>query len=357
MTVKTRSSQRKPPSPSTLFVRLWNSVASRQDAEVRENFFSECVSGVLNADAALTKAFVRSLNQGRDRIAGTSISRAPVRVIPQYTCDSNGRRCFVDLRIDVGSNLRIGVETKLDAPEGSHSSGDRQLVKYLGIRSLTHIAFVTANASKVEKKVLRSKKRYLRPPGKRQHFLWSDFYPSIRAAAQRRTAPHLAQALLELFHARHLEPAHPDLPDFGTPEGRAQFRPLWGATRVALLKKYEHVARPKITGTMMSWNTHGRGAWKMELSPALYPGVLRIWLYMENRKSRDKTVQNLVRLFESRGGPFRGATAEPRQGKGYSSWGINVFIPYRSIFPRRSSDQSKQKRLALVVKSVVSATE
>jgi hypothetical protein len=347
------SATEEPVPPSQLFVRLWNTAAKRQDAEVRENFFSECVAGVLNADPRLAKAVAHEINGRRDRIQGTSILHSRIRATPQFSCSSKGRRCYVDLRIDVGDRVSIGIETKLDAPEGTHSSGDRQLFKYLGIRSLTHFAYLTGYSVEIEKKVLRAK-RYLRPGRGREHFLWSDLYPLVAAAAKRRTAPQLAQALLELFHARHLEPAHPDLPDLGTPEGRAEFRKLWKTTNATLQKYYTDVAEPRVNATMYAWTPDYRRAWKIGLEPAIYPGLLRIWLYMANGVTRDKAITKLRRLFKEQRGAFRGATAEARVGRGYAKAGISVYLPYRSIFPRSSSEASKQKRLASVVGAVVS---
>jgi hypothetical protein len=353
MTATTSKSEESVP-PSKLFVRLWNTAAKRQDAEVRENFFSECVAGVLNADLRLARAVAYEINGRRDRIGGTSIRQSAIRVTPQFSCLSKGRRCYVDLRIDVGDSVSIGIETKLDAPEGTHPSGDRQLFKYLGIKSLTHFAYLTGYAVEIESKVLRAK-RYLHPGQGREHFLWSDIYPLVAAAAKRRTAPQLAQALLELFHARHLEPAHPDLPDLGTPEGRLEFRDLWKTTSATLGGYYSDVADPRVNATMYGWNADGRNAWKIGLQPAIYPGLLRIWLFMANAAVRDRAVTKLRKEFKERRGAFRGATAEPRVGLGEAKAGISVFLPYRSIFPRNSSDASKQKRLASVVGTVVSS--
>lgn len=340
--------------PNQLFVRLWNTIATRQDAEVRENFFSECLAGVLNADERFARSFAREINGGKDRIAGTSISRSTVRVAPQFSCLSKGRRCFVDLRLDIGARVSIGIETKLDASEGVHSSGDKQLAKYLAIPSLTHVAYITSYEVGVEQRVLAARQRYLRPKG-RQHFLWSDIYPLVLEASKRRTAPHMGQALVGLFHARHLEPTHPDLPNLETPEGRAEFRNLWGAT-TRMLKRdfYGQVAPPRINATMYSWNNDSKGAWKMALEPALYPGLLRIWLYMENRKTRDRAITSLRRFLMTERGALRGATAEPRVGLGNAKAGISVFLPFRSIFPRKSSALSKEKRLATVVRRVLS---
>lgn len=335
-----------------LFVRLWNTVARREDAAIRENFFSECVAGALNADLSLARDFARVLNGGRDRIGRTSIARADVKVTSQFSCTSRQRQCYVDMRVDVGDEVSIGVEVKLDAPEGALLSGDRQLKKYLQIPRLTHVAYITGYNTSVEPSVLKSRLRYLKPHG-RDHFLWSDFYPLIAHAAKRRIAPELHAPLLALFHARHLEPAHPDLPDLSIPEGRAAFRPLWSRTRQALASFYSDVKEPRINATMYAWKNDYIGAWKVALEPAVNPGLLRIWLYMENAKVRNEAVQQLRGMFAAVGGPFRGASVEPRVGAGIAKAGISIWLPYRSVFSRRSSWVSKEARLAQVVTKVI----
>lgn len=342
-----------PAAESKVFLRLWSAVKSRSDAKVGENFLSECVGGVLNADLAFARAFVRRLNRNRDRLSGVSLSRSSIRAVPQFSCKSRGRQCFVDLRIDVGERIKIGVEVKLEAPEGVHHSGDRQLSKYLAIPGLTHIAFITDYAAPVEPKVINARSRYLTPSKKRQHFVWSDFYPDVLASARRRTAPYLAQSLLELFHERHLEPVHPDLPDLTTVEGRSAFRPLWDDARKVLQRTYEHVAPARINATMYSWNNDlSGGAWKIALEPAAFPGLLRIWLYMENRKVQIRAGKALDDMFRASRGAFRGASLELR--KGDTSPGISVFVPYRALFKRRSSVASKRRRLASAVRTILS---
>lgn len=342
-----------PARPSRLFVRLWNTVAKREDAHIRENFFSECVAGVLNADLELARAFARTLNRGRDRIGGTSISRSDVRVIPQFFCLSQARRCYVDLRLEIGKQA-IGIEVKLDAPEGSLPSGDRQIEKYLQIRQLTHVAYITGYHTDVEPSVKRRRTRYLKPLD-RDHFLWSDIYPIVLAASRRRTAPQLHQALLELFHARHLEPSHPELPDLSTVEGRREFRSFWLLTRKRLGRRYDVVAPTRINATTYAWSYDNSNAWKIALEPAFNPGLLKIWLYMRSRSAQDESLRNLRSLFNKDVRALRGATAERRVGTGIAKAGIAVWLPYRFIFPRTSSLGSKQERLAEVIDRIVVA--
>lgn len=336
-----------------LFVRLWNTVAKREDAAVKENFFSECFAGALNADPNLARAVAKALNRGRDLIGGTSISRSIVRAEPQFSCKSGGLQCFVDIRLHIGDRVRIGMEVKLDAPEGSLPSGDRQLRKYLNIRSLTHVACVTGYNTTVDPQVLRSA-RYLRPSG-RQHFLWSDFYGLITQAAARRGTPHLHKELLQLFHSRRLEPMHPDLPDLSTEEGREKFRPLWRATESALRKFYPRVSIPRSNAVLYAFDPDDSTAWKIGLTPALNPGVLQLWLYMETRKSRDAALVSIRRMVGTQSGVWRGASVESRDGKGRSPHCLALWLPYRSLFQRRSSTSSKQRRLAHVVTMVVQA--
>jgi hypothetical protein len=339
-----------PARPSQLFVRLWNTVATREEAQVRENFFSECVAGVLNADPLVARDFAARLNGGRDRIQGTSISRADIRVIPQYSCRSRGRQCYVDLRLEIG-RVAIGVEVKLDAPEGVLPSGDRQIDKYLQIKNLTHVAYVTGYHTVVQNSVLQRRARYLRPRN-RDHFLWSDFYSLFLAASKRRTAPQLHQALIELFHARHLEPSHPELPDLSTVEGRSGFRPFWKLTRRKLARRYDIVAPTRINATTYAWSYDYSNAWKIAIEPAFNPGLLRVWLYMQTRPARDEGVKKLRRLFGD-DPMFFGATVEPRTGSGVAKAGISVWIPYRTMFPRRSSDQTKQIRAAEIIDRII----
>ena len=340
------------PDSSQLFVRLWNTVASREDAAVRENFFTECVAGVIASDQVFARDIARLLNGGQDVIGRTSISRARVTVTPQYPCLSHGRQCFIDLLVRIGDKVMVGVEVKLDAPEGALPSGDRQLRKYVEVRELTHVAYVTGYHTSVEPRVLASK-RYLHH--RRGHFLWSDFYSLIAKASKRRSAPQLHLALLKLFHSRHFEPMHPDLPDLATPQGRESFRALWTTTRKALSAHYPWVGTPRSTGELYTYDGESESAWKIGFDPARNPGLLRIWIYMATKRAREDGVEALERVFDEYPRMFQGAIAERRDGKGHSKFCISVWIPFRSLFPRRSSTASKEKRLALAAVRIVTA--
>jgi hypothetical protein len=149
---------------------------------------------------------------------------------------------------------------------------------------------------------------------------------------------------------------HPDLPDLATAEGREDFARILGNTLGTLRRYYPKVeSRPRSNGICFAWDLDSRSAWKIELIPARNPGVFRVWLTMETKRSQRTAVARLDHVISKGSRRFKGATAVPAVGKGRSEHCVSISLPYRSLFPRKSSSAAKGRRLAETISQLVHA--
>lgn len=153
---------------SDLFVNLL------RYADEQENFFTECVAETLRQDPSLSRSFLAAL-LGTEHVS---------EEVPRIQTQVNYARSCVDMVIRVG-DMAIGVEHKLWSPEGKG-----QLSKYLRL-PLDRVAFVTGyEAPRLH--ALKDNPKYLRPKGRRDHFMWHDFFPLVERSSAARPARILA---------------------------------------------------------------------------------------------------------------------------------------------------------------------
>lgn len=344
----------------TLFTGLLHHLARKETAKVREDFFTAALTAVLREDLTFARVMLVTLNAGKAKLYGHTISRATVTVVGRtkvvYRHGGQLRTALPDLVLRLSSPGRsdadrhVAIEVKLGAPDGVTSDGIAQLPKYLRALNVDRVAYVRGHARTVARAV-RGHARFLRPADRRDHFLWSDFHALFVAGASRRTAPILHRGMLGLLEHEGLLPEHPLLPHLHAAadptkraEARSKFRDYWRETRAAFLQSHPRgedegwiIREPKSNGTMW-WGIGDRRVWKVGFDPYQAPGALRLWVYVSSAKVARRLAENLADSLVEQNRAWRGVAVRVAESV---NDGVLISVPYASLLARLSPRQAK----------------
>jgi hypothetical protein len=318
----------------------------------REDFLTECFASVLQADPRAASTYwiaVSATLPPRVRAAS-----GPVRIYTQLTAGTGSSR--LDMRLERG-RFSIGVEHKLFAPQG-----ENQLPKYLSLprAECGYVGLVTAGYQAVSTNVT-SARRYAKPRGNLDHFLWSDFYPLLLRSEKRGTL--LASATRHLFDTLGLNPGHHLIGDlrvkvdgvrvYDARLGRA-WRPL-----LARLTRWGY-AGPSIRRDRQSEvyisNGPSRLLREVWLDPISSPSSLRVRLKTTSPRLRRRLADNLRRAY--RGPPwitFDEVRLLP-SARG-NHWAVELRIPWARLLRRTSTQAGLAKRLRHCVLSLMAGAD
>ncbi len=327
---------------SDLFVRLMKYTGEKED------FFTECLAAALREDAQLSRAFVCELCG--DQVDGIPIPTTNIDLKTQERFPDTQSR--IDMVFRLGGELTLGVENKLWAAEGVSPRGERQLERYLRVKEVDRLAFITGYDAKVTKKTLRHPK-YLRPRNGRDHFLWSDVYRVVEAAG----TSLVNRATLGLLARLGFDPPAPLIGDLLHPEAatrkrnRGNFAKLWGVTRHRLkLQGWDEIGRGSIAQLYIRKGKAKRlsRAW---LDPIHHPNWLRVRLDFRQGISivrmRNELLEADLPLKEF----VEIAEENVRRVKGQINC-LEVRIPQSKLFEGASDPEAISRRLADFVLAV-----
>lgn len=297
--------QRRQSPARALFHNQLKALPDHQTSAVRERFFTASLAGALDSSLALRRRFVSRLVGGASW-RGHTISRAEIAVDLEVPETGGGRdtgdRYWLDLVLTINGQERVAVEVKLDASEGVDSEGRRQLDRYLRLKTVGGVAFVTAALTEVAASAWKQREgKYLVPRSAdraclRRHFLWSDFYPDVTAVAKIRNPNPLVVALLGLLDRRGLQSAHKLIGDLGgrTPfdqaspqirENRLQLQKAMQGVQRALSDGGRWQAKSKVrnNGSFFLYPPDGApGAQEINVSSIPVPGVVQVWINLDS---------------------------------------------------------------------------
>ena len=351
MLLRARAAKRAKAEPYLdLFTGLLRWSDNKEALIVRENFFTAALLGVLNEDRIFARAFVKRLCGERKRFGPHSIAHSEISLEPRKarTASLKGEqfRCYPDITLVVSSSSgrpkRLQVEVKLGAPEGKKAGSPSQLAKYLAFGSRDNLGYIRGYPQPVERVVLTNP-LYLRPKNRREHFLWSDFFPLVEEGSKRLRTGALHRGLLGLMKAQGFAPLDDRLPDlYGAHAERERliFQPLWNSLHAALNAKGSKwvCLPPKTNATMWASSLDGL---KLEFNPTRVPGALRIWVSVKSG-SRQRALQHalLERLPGKLGTTWPGIAIHDPGKSTYPA--VNITIPFRSVLGRASSQGVEQ---------------
>ncbi len=283
----------------------------------------------MNEDNALARDFVEIL-LGDDQLDGTRQCSFEISVKTQVP---EGGNC-VDMVITVCSR-RIGVENKLDSPEGRG-----QLRRYLAT-PLDRLAYVTPAIREVDEAVILDA-HYLRPEGK-NHFCWSDFYDVIARRAN--DASILTEALLTLFKDLGFDPPHEEIGDLQNQENRENFSKLWRATKVMLRRRGWKRLDSGSTAEMYVKNGTSESVEQLWCDPRWTGNNLRLRVTLKDPRKTEDVANYLKQKLEFRGVRPLINRAESRRARGKIQV-VDVVITFDNLFARIESHEEIETRLA-----------
>ena len=347
-----------------LFTGLLRWSDNKEALTVRENFFTAALIGVLNEDQIFARAFVQRLCGERKRFGPHSIAHSKISLQPRIarTASVNGQqlRCYPDLTLVIDSGAgrpkRLQVEVKLGAPEGKRLGGPSQLAKYLALGSKDHLAYIRGYPQRVENSVLQHR-LYRRPANRREHFLWSDFFPLVEEGSRRLRTGALHRGLLGLMKAQGFAPLDTRLPDLYGPHSKKAeriFQPLWNSLHGVLTAEgSKWVCNPPKANAVM-WVESWDYGLKLEFNPARIPGALRIWVSVNTGSQRKRVQQSLLdRLPGKLAASWPGIAIHDPGKSTYPA--VNISIPFRSVLRGVRSQEGVEQALTRCSLSVIDA--
>ena len=275
------------------FIRLMKVTAESEDV------FTECLAETLRSDPEFKRGFLEKLC---GPVVGKSVlSQEAIDVKTQVGFDG----AVPDMIFCIAGKVSIGVENKLQSPEGREGYGRTQLKKYLKLvdaGELSGLAFITGYPANVLPQVV-SHKGYLCPleggEKQREHFMWRDFYPLIeKRASKSRTG--LAKALKRLFEYLGFEPPSPNIGDLNDPDiekakrNKQNFAPFWDLTCQELKSRGWDVGPVDISG-LWAWDGKTKRVRNADINPN-YGNCLRFNLTLRKGASRQAVIDALSGL-------------------------------------------------------------
>ena len=347
-----------------LFTGLLRWSDNKEALTVRENFFTAALVGVLNEDQIFARAFVKRLCGERPRFGPHSIAHSEILLEPRTAriASSNGHRmrCYPDITLVVNSHAgrpkRMLVEVKLGAPEGKTLGKPSQLAKYLTLGGKDHLAYIRGYPQRVESAVLKNP-LYRVPKNRREHFLWSDFFPLVEDGSKRLRTGALHRGLLGLMKAQGfaaLDHRVPDLYGPNSEQERLKFQRFWSSLHEILNEKgSKWVCNPPKTNATM-WAESWDYGLKLEFNPTRVPGALRIWVTVNTGSHKRRTQQLLlVGLRKKLAAGWPGIAIHDPGKSAYPA--VSISIPLRSILRGVRSPQGIEPALTRCSLSVIAA--
>jgi len=343
-----------------LFVRLRKHFPDRENCP--ENFLTDCVAAALVEDRALAQEWVELL-LGGESIDGIELDDASIEVHAQVRENAES---IPDLVLEIVADdrrVRIGVEHKLDAPEG-----ENQLGRYVRLPGLWAVAAVTRRGVRTQLAELTSGcARWLRPTG-RTHHTWTDVYPMVEHHARRPGSPPLTRALLGLFDDLQFAPPHSEVGRLGRGgsdderERRSEFFGNWMATEPLLRSRGWRTHPGKNAQLYFIEREQGTEA-RVDrgiLSPLANDGrTLRVKLRYRSMEERDAARASLRKALT---GPMpvgrfvtHDATTEVRAGGKYHF--LEVDVPMARMLPEGVSADERSNALAAYVDAVLAVVD
>ena len=281
---------------SDIFVKAFKLTESKED------LFTECLAGTLREDSRLAREFLVTLCG--NQVDGVSLQNTAISIATQQVRGN----CCVDMVFSLDRGKTIGVENKLESPEGKD-----QLARYLAL-GFSRLAFITGFYTKVGSEVSRNE-RYVRPSKEREHFLWSDFYQLLDEHTEAAPAAVLTRALRELFAYLGFDPPKPEIGDLldsdpeRSRENRLNFTKLWEPARAGLReRRWTKITPGSIAELYVSKGTAKR-VQKAWLDPTWTRGNLRIRL----TPNRGVAAEGIERLLAAAELPQRNAVRISRR--------------------------------------------
>jgi hypothetical protein len=331
-----------------LFVRILNLASKSDDGGLvvaRENFMTECVAATLSADRQLMITFLRRL------APGIAIPEGYQPWMETQYSFSNPR-CCIDMLFTVAPGVRIGVENKLNSPEG-----ERQLWKYLKASDF-NVAFITAKNAPIDPEVLEHE-RYLRP-SPRAHFRWTDFWDILETSVKSSTATVFNSNLLALFEHYGFTPLPRNIPNIWATDDKerltneAEFAKLWQATKIGLEERgwidYSPGARIEL---YVSGKTSPliKRIW---LNPGAKQGAFRIRFVFHGDIRPTKYFDAVTSLAIP---PRTDVNIEHGDSRNEAGEVVDVVIPIRKLIPDSLSGEEASAAIATYVLAVIDAVE
>ncbi len=243
---------------SDIFVKLFKL------SNAKENTLTECLAATLQENPDFCRKFLMVLCG--EKVDSVPISTAKIEIKTQQS----GPNSRIDMEIILNKRKKIGIENKLDSPEGKG-----QLLKYLEL-PIDRLAFITREYIRVNKKVLRQTKRYLRPNDKRAHFFWSDFYRKLESSAKKYPGYSLTRALFELFNHLGFKPPMSEIGDLKNDSVVAKkFLKYWDLTAKKLGEMGWVSKVLMCRAGQWCWDDKSKVIESVWLDPVEVPGVLR----------------------------------------------------------------------------------
>lgn len=338
----------RPANAQRLFTQLHT--YSRRDADVVENFLTECFAAALTEDQVFAKAAVAQLVGGRS-IASVEIRSATVTA---YTQVHIARGAILDVLVEVASPdrrrvARIALENKLEA-----GLGLRQLSKYLRQPMLDGVALVGRHVLPIPQVVLHHHK-YLRPR-RRTHFLWPDLHPFIERRAKTPGAPALTRSLAGLYQFLRFEPPPKAIGDLRHREDRPlrrSFARRWDETKAALAKLGWETGAGSIAQLYIN-RTRGSGRlWWVLADPLAPDHCLRVRLNFDS----ERTLKQVQRELQTSRFPFRRDTfikvRTVRRADDKAFPVLDLEVPLRTLFPPGTEKAGHGGHLARYVLGII----
>ena len=147
----------------------------------REDHLTYFVAAALESDAQFRRAYERVV---LERVNRGGLPPAIQRVHAQFAFP--GRRCCVDLLLELKGGKTVACEHKIDAAETTQLNPEtgkmrKQLERYLEV-PVDGVAYFRPGPAKLPDDIVRHRK-YIHPRG-REHFLWRDIYSALDAGEE-----------------------------------------------------------------------------------------------------------------------------------------------------------------------------
>ena len=241
-------------------------------SNARENTLAECLAATLKENPDFCRKFLTVLCG--EKVDSVPISTAKIEIKTQQS----GPNSRIDMEIILNKRKKIGIENKLDSPEGKG-----QLLKYLDL-PIDRLAFITREYVNVNERVKRAR-RYLKPNGKRAHFLWSDFYRKLESSARKYPNCSFTQALFNLFDRLGFRPPT-EIGDLNNnTEAAKKFLKYWDLTSEWLKKIGWDSSVAMSKAGQWCWDESSKTIESVWLDPVVVPGVLRARIYFKKRQN------------------------------------------------------------------------
>ena len=193
------------------------------------------------------------------------------RVRTQVSFD--GTTCCPDMILQLSNGKTIACEHKLDAIEtlGPERDQKAQLERYLDL-PIEGLVYVRTSWKPPSPKVVAHPK-YIHP-AEREHFLWRDFYPTLRQGQHA-----VIDWIREGFERLGFTPPHPSVGEMSGPDdemnrrNRQNFAKLWGRTRSSAHGLGWKVTSGSIVELYLTNNRSSLASWVF-ISPAQFERFL-----------------------------------------------------------------------------------